>query len=108
MNGQDRFAARTGDYFNLVQPYYHHSNIPVESEDHLDTRYRGLLVYSFALDPEEHQPQGTANASRLDTMTIIASLANIGSGNEGVAHVFAVNYNFFRVAGGMGGVAFAS
>ena len=108
MNGQDRFAERTGDYFNLVQPYFHHSNVPVNSPDGLDTRSRGLLVYSFALDPEEHQPQGTANFSRLDTSTIIATLRNIGAGNDGKAHVFACNYNFFRVAGGMGGTAFAA
>jgi len=108
MNGQDRFAARTGDYFNLVQPYYHHSNVPVLSPDGLDTRSRGLLVYSFALDPEEQQPQGTANFSRIDTSQIVATLRNIGAGNDGRCHCFAVNYNFFRVAGGMGGLAFAA
>lgn len=108
MNGSDRMTARHGDYFNLVQPYNHHSNVPVNSPNDLDTRYRGLLVYSFALDPEEHQPQGTCNFSRLDTSTIIATLRNINNGNPGTVHVFAVNYNFLRVSCGMGGVAYAS
>lgn len=100
MNGQDRFQARTGDYFTRVQPYYHHTRVP--------TRSRSLASYAFGLDSEEHQPQGTANFSRIDTSTVDMTLANIDSGNPGKAYVFAVNYNFFRVAGGMGGLAFAA
>ena len=108
MNGQDRFHERAGDYFNLVQPFYHHSCIPYYAPDFLDTRYRGLMVYSFALSPEEYQPQGTANFSRLDTATIVATMRNMGSGHDGVAHVWARNYNFLRTAGGVMGVAFQS
>jgi hypothetical protein len=58
LNGNDRFAKRNGDYFSLVQPYQHHTNIPTNS---------GINVYSFALKPEEHQPSGTLNMSRIDT-----------------------------------------
>jgi len=108
MNGQDRFHDRAGDYFNLVQPFYHHSNIPYYSPDCLDTRSRGLMVYSFALSPEEYQPQGTANFSRLDTVEVVATLRNMGSGHDGIAHVFARNYNFLRTAGGVMGMAFQS
>jgi len=108
MNGQDRFHERTGDYFNLVQPFYHHSNIPYYSPDFLDTRSRGLMVYSFALSPEEYQPQGTANFSRLDTAVIAATMRNMGSGHNGICHVFARNYNFLRTAGGVIGAAFQS
>ena len=101
MNGQDRFSTRSGEYFNETQPYYHHTRVP-ES--------KGVFMYSFALDPEEHQPQGTANFSRLDTVTLQMRLRNINGtqGNPGKLYVFAVNYNFFRVAGGMGGLAFAA
>ena len=49
LNGHDRFVERLGSYFNLVQPYQHHTNIPMT----------GINVYSFALKPEEHQPSGT-------------------------------------------------
>lgn len=45
-------AKRTGEYFSLVQPYQHHTNIPTNA---------GINVYSFALKPEEHQPSGTLN-----------------------------------------------
>lgn len=100
MNGQDRFAARIGAYFNEVQPYYHHTRVP-ES--------KGVFVYSFAISPEEHQPQGTANLSRIDTLTLNLNLNNIApNGNPGSVYVFACNYNFLRVAGGMAGVAFAA
>lgn len=99
MNGQDRFAARTGTYFARVQPYHHHTRVP---------KSKGLASYAFGLDSEALQPQGTANLSRIDTLTLDMSLTNINAGNPGVCHVFAVNYNFFRVAGGMGGVAFAA
>ena len=50
LNGNDRFAKRNGDYFSLVQPYQHHTNIPSNA---------GINVYSFALKPEEHQASGT-------------------------------------------------
>ena len=50
LNGHDRFQERLGSYFNLVQPYQHHTNVPAT----------GINVYSFALRPEEHQPSGTS------------------------------------------------
>jgi Large eukaryotic DNA virus major capsid protein len=49
LNGHDRFTEMDGRYFNLVQPYQHHENVPS----------RGINVYSFGLKPEEHQPSGT-------------------------------------------------
>jgi hypothetical protein len=60
LNGHDRFQERLGSYFNLVQPYQHHTNIPPT----------GINVYSFALKPEEHQPSGTCNMSRIDNATL--------------------------------------
>ena len=61
LNGNDRFNVRDGTYFNLVQPYQHHTNIPLN---------RGINVYSFAIKPEEHQPSGTLNMSRIDTAVL--------------------------------------
>lgn len=65
LNGHDRFSTRLGDYFNLVQPYQHHTNIPLSP---------GINVYSFALRPEEHQPSGSANFSRIDNATLQISI----------------------------------
>ena len=61
LNGNDRFSSRPGSYFNLIQPYQHHENIPSNP---------GINVYSFALKPEEHQPSGTLNMSRIDTAVL--------------------------------------
>ncbi len=96
LNGNDRFATRQGEYFSLVQPYQHHENTP-------DMYHKGINVYSFALKPEEHQPSGTLNMSRIDTAVL--SLSSRIAGN---IHVFAVNYNVLRILSGMGGLAYSN
>ena len=96
LNGHDRFAERNGDYFNRVQPYQHHTNIPANP---------GVNVYSFSLKPEEHQPSGTCNFSRIDNATLNLTF---GASTTGVVKVFAVNYNVLRVMSGMGGLAYSN
>jgi len=94
LNGNDRFAERDGKYFSLVQPYQHHNNIPVN---------QGINVYSFALKPEEHQPSGTLNMSRIDTAQL-----QLKSSKSGELFVYAVNYNVLRILSGMGGLAYSN
>jgi hypothetical protein len=94
LNGHDRFTQRDAAYFNLVQPYQHHDNIPTNP---------GINVYSFALKPQEHQPSGTLNMSRIDTAVL-----SFNSGYAGVIKTFAVNYNVLRVMSGMGGLAYSN
>jgi hypothetical protein len=96
LNGNDRFATRQGEYFSLVQPYQHHENTP-------DMYHKGINVYSFALKPEEHQPSGTLNMSRIDTAVL-----SLSSRIAGTIHVFAVNYNVLRILSGMGGLAYSN
>ena len=96
LNGNDRFATRKGDYFSLVQPYQHHENTP-------DENHNGINVYSFALKPEEHQPSGTLNMSRIDTAVL-----SLSSSVAGTIHVYAVNYNVLRILSGMGGLAYSN
>jgi Large eukaryotic DNA virus major capsid protein/Major capsid protein N-terminus len=97
LNGHDRFRTRQARYFNLVQPYQHHTNIPAT----------GIYVYSFGIKPEEHQPSGTANLSRIDNATFLMTFAsNLFSGNEFVGKtvkllVYAVNYNVLRIMSGI-------
>ena len=93
LNGNDRFATRKGDYFSLVQPYQHHENTP-------DKFHQGINVYSFALKPEEHQPSGTLNMSRIDTAVL-----SLSSSINGIISIYAVNYNVLRILSGMGGLA---
>jgi hypothetical protein len=98
LNGNDRFATRKGEYFSLVQPYQHHENTP-------DMYHKGINVYSFALKPEEHQPSGTLNMSRIDTAVLSLSSR---MADTGTIHVFAVNYNVLRILSGMGGLAYSN
>ena len=100
LNGQDRFSEREGTYFDLVQPYQHHTRNP-------DT---GINVYSFALRPEEHQPSGTANFSRIDNanLQLVVSYNAIGGNKTAKVRVYATNYNVLRVMSGMAGVAYSN
>lgn len=100
LNGQDRFSEREGSYFDVVQPFQHHTRNP-------DT---GINVYSFALRPEEHQPSGTCNFSRIDNavLQLVLSSPCIGGTATAKVRVYAVNYNVLRVMSGMAGVAYSN
>jgi hypothetical protein len=100
LNGQDRFSEREGSYFDVVQPYQHHTRAP-------DT---GINVYSFALRPEEHQPSGTCNFSRIDNavLQLVLSSATVSGTATAKVRVYAVNYNVLRVMSGMAGVAYSN
>ena len=91
LNGHDRFSERMGRYFNLVQPYQHHTNVPAT----------GVNCYSFALKPEEHQPSGTCNFSRIDNAQLVFDSTD-------TCTVYAVNYNVLRIMSGMGGLAYSN
>ncbi len=104
LNGHDRFDYQEGSYFNYVQPDAHHTRTPAD----------GINVYSFALHPEQHQPSGTANLSRIDNTQLNVTFGdNIRSETEAafdlftgsLFYVFAVNYNVLRIMSGMGGLS---
>jgi len=108
LNGNDRFAIRKGSYFNYVQPYQHHTNIPTNA---------GINVYSFALKPEDHQPSGTLNMSRIDTATLMVNVVATTKPDTSGAptpavfdgiQIYAVNYNVLRILSGMGGLAYSN
>ena len=92
LNGHDRFEARPMNYFTQTQPYQHHTNMPLVSR---------IGVYSFALKPEEHQPSGTCNFSRIDNAQLILTSGNASTATAGY-DIFAVNYNVLS----MGGLAY--
>ena len=100
LNGQDRFSEREGTYFDLVQPFQHHTRTP-------DT---GVNLYSFALRPEEHQPSGTCNFSRIDnaTLQLVLSNATVSGTATAKVRIYAVNYNVLRIMSGMGGLAYSN
>lgn len=108
MNGHDRFDRREGTYFNYVQPEQHHSNTPAD----------GINVYSFALFPEQHQPSGTANLTRIDATDLILvfedstlrpglpELPFINDNNR--IWIFGFNYNILRIISGLGALAYTT
>jgi len=100
LNGQDRFSEREGTYFDLVQPFQHHTRNPDS----------GINCYAFGLRPEEHQPSGTCNFSRIDNATLQLVVSNdaIGGSDTAKVRVYAVNYNVLRVLSGMCGTAYSN
>lgn len=100
LNSQDRFTERAGTYFDVVQPKDYHTRSP-------DT---GINVYSFALRPEEHQPSGSCNFSRIDnaSLSLLLSPNTVGGTEQAKVRVYATNMNVLRIMSGMGGLAYSS
>jgi len=108
LNGHERFSSRPHTYFSRVQVLDYHSgpgglDSSASSTLANSNANDSICVYSFALKPEEHQPSGTCNFSRIDN----AQLQNTGNFATN-AVVFAVNYNVLRIMSGMGGLAYSN
>jgi hypothetical protein len=131
INGTDRFDERYGDYFWKVQPYQHHTAGGVNPNFGIQRavtatgdagsaitqgRVNPINVYSFAIQPEEHQPSGTCNFSRIDSATLVFDSIRASSDNGTYPskaypynfRLYAVNYNIFRIMSGMGGLAYSN
>jgi len=104
LNGHDRFTQREGRYFNTVIPQECHENCPAI----------GINVYSFALKPEEHQPSGTCNFSRIDMSQLLLNITSstyvypTGGSDTAKCRIYATNYNVLRILSGMAGLAFTN
>lgn len=115
LNSHDRFSPRSALYFRLVQPFEFHTRIPSKH----------IYVYSFGLRPEEHQPSGTCNFSRIDNAVLWFKLSDnslcptyhtttspygavFSDSATGTLALFATNYNVFRIMSGMGGLAYSN
>jgi len=109
LNGQDRFSVQTGVYFNCLQPNNHHTRTPAD----------GINVYSFGLHPEQHQPTGTCNMSRIDSARLVYKVKDILNSKRSASGVFdiftgttvyiyVINYNILRMMAGMAGVAYSN
>jgi hypothetical protein len=111
LNGTDRFKERPGEYFRLIQNYDHHTKVPGNY----------IYTYSFALRPEEHQPSGTCNFSRIDSSQLYFYLRNSstlpnnidGSPQENYTDLpgyslYAPCYNILRIMGGMAGLSYSN
>ena len=117
LNGHERFAPRTTHYFSRCQVLQHHSgygglNTGAQNDGGnnaggaaatIGLSNDAIAVYSFALKPEEHQPSGTCNFSRIDNAQLVTNATPVGAGV-----IFALNYNVLRVMSGMGGLAYSN
>jgi hypothetical protein len=111
LNGHDRMAQRSTTYFTKQQVHMHHTgcggldtgstNVVATGTTAVGAGADTIAVYSFALKPEEHQPSGTCNFSRIDNAQLYSDTAE-------QRDVFAVNYNVLRIMSGMGGLAYSN
>lgn len=107
LNGQYRQSKRSGFWHDTIEPYIHHTKTPPKD---------GLNLYSFALFPEDHQPSGTCNFSRIDTANLnlwfaefaCNKYADVFIDSDNKVLIFAVNYNVLRIMSGMGGLAYSN
>ncbi len=102
LNGHDRFASQDVDYFTRYQPMEYHENLC------RSVNMDQIGVYSFALKPEEHQPSGTCNFSRIDSAEFELTKAANGSSTNITLQMYAINYNVLRIMSGMGGLAYSN
>ena len=56
-----------------------------QNVNHIENNIENNSIYSFALNPDEHQPSGTANLAR-----------------------FAMSYNALRIMSGIGGLRYSN
>jgi len=133
LNGHDRFKERDTKYFTRTQVWQYHTGyggVPTIGNDDSDQNPDhvaivggdSVAVYSFALKPEEHQPSGTCNFSRIDNAQLVGTSVTVATGAATQAQsapgttnaatvamtIFAVNYNVLRIMSGMGGLAYSN
>ena len=105
LNGHDRFSVRDMTYFTRTQLLEYHNTHGGRAP--ASTNFQDSIgVYSFALKPEEHQPSGSCNFSRIDNAELVVQ------GSTPIASlqplIYAVNYNVLRIMSGMGGLAYSN
>ena len=99
LNGHERFSEQPGQFFNYLQAYENHKSTPKD----------GINLYSFSLNPLEHQPSGTCNFSRIDSATMELNFdSTVSSIDNNELSFYVMNYNIFRVMSGMGGIAYSN
>ena len=125
LNNSDRFSERSSEYFTVLQPYYYHTTLIASGNQY------GIHVYSFALKPEEMQPSGSCNFSRIqDSKLIIGTLnpnqSNVNTNGDlnlwengatgswstpassgGMIQIYATNYNILTIRDGLAGLQYS-
>jgi hypothetical protein len=98
LDGSDRFYVRNAAYFRLTQIFQHHTTVP--------TAPTYIYVYSFSLRPEDEQPSGSLNCSKVDDIVMGLTFNPNQVLEDRTVQFYATNYNVLRIIGGLGGLAF--
>ena len=100
LNNHDRFSEEAYGFFEDLHLYKYHSGRGLP----------GLYMYSFALKPEEFQPSGTCNMSRITSQQLVLDIygENTSPTHKYNLYLYATNYNVFRIMAGMGQLVFAN
>lgn len=105
LNGADRFAEQEPEYFNRIIPFKYAKSIPK----------KGIMMYSFGVNPLDYQPSGSCNFSRfnsievfLETQEVPIPQGNIENMYKYDINVYTINYNILRIANGIGNVEFSN
>jgi hypothetical protein len=96
LNGFIRENAFDKNFYSYVQAYQHHKSIPP----------LGLFLYSFALNPTEHQPSGSCNFSKIDDISLDITVEPITYNSPANIRIYAITVNVLRIMNGVAGVAF--
>ena len=96
LNGFIRESSYDKHFYTYVQSYQHHISIaPL-----------GTFLYSFALNPTDHQPSGSCNFSKIDDLSIDITIEPITYSNPVNIRVYAITQNILRIINGVAGLAF--
>ena len=98
LDGYNRFYVRNATYFRLTQPFQHHTVVPSPPVY--------IYLYSFSLKPEQEQPSGSLNCSRIDDIMLSLTFNPNALTYDRTVQIYAPNYNVLRIVGGLGGLAF--
>jgi len=98
LNGHDRISVRDATYYRICQP--------IQNAHKLPTKH--IYCYSFSLIPEEHQPSGTCNFSKIDAAELVFTKDAARDYTGETLSVYAINYNVLRIVSGMGGLAYTN
>jgi hypothetical protein len=99
-NNEIMISRDVADYLYLLyaQPMYHHTRVPK----------RNIYSYSFALRPEDPEPTGQVNMSRIINKTLKVTMNGVygPSRDNRNIRIYAKNYNVLRVQDGLAGLLF--
>ena len=111
MNGVDRIKKREAGFFNVIQPFQNHTCGGLIELDSTMYYNGGFYMYSFGLQPENYQPQGTLNFSKLNNFVINFDYKKTSSSYTSIPEsykftCYGINYNILKISQGMAGIAY--